>query len=200
MVKILCVAEKPSIAESMAKALAAKPEDVYKRKGRSPAVPVFECTSAVPWNPKLAAQLAANGGTGTGNSAAAKKLAAEAKRLMGATSSNPNNKSSGTHSNPGNQYHKLVITSVCGHVYSTDFGSQYRNWNSCDPEALFDAPVERQECTRSTRIPDHIKNEVRVAVWKNAYCTFGCDMNNFPDTDTKSESESPTKNKIKKFR
>lgn len=36
----------------------------------------------------------------------------------------------------------MVFTSVAGHVTEMDFGEGYRKWNSCQPSALFDAPIE----------------------------------------------------------
>jgi DNA topoisomerase III len=35
------------------------------------------------------------------------------------------------------------VTSVVGHVFSTDFPSAYQSWDKVDPGTLFDAPVER---------------------------------------------------------
>ena len=37
----------------------------------------------------------------------------------------------------------IKVTSVVGHVFSTDFPSSYQNWDKVDPGTLFDAPVER---------------------------------------------------------
>lgn len=36
---------------------------------------------------------------------------------------------------------KVVMTSVAGHLISTDFAERYRNWNSCSPQELFDADI-----------------------------------------------------------
>ncbi|EDR12021.1 uncharacterized protein LACBIDRAFT_232184 [Laccaria bicolor S238N-H82] len=36
----------------------------------------------------------------------------------------------------------FTVTCVSGHLTSQDFGEAHRKWNSCDPFALFDAPVE----------------------------------------------------------
>ena len=35
------------------------------------------------------------------------------------------------------------VTSVVGHVFSTDFPSAYQSWDKVDPLTLFEAPVER---------------------------------------------------------
>ena len=36
------------------------------------------------------------------------------------------------------------VTSVVGHVFSTDFPSAYQSWDKVDPATLFDAPVEKK--------------------------------------------------------
>ena len=37
----------------------------------------------------------------------------------------------------------MVFTSVVGHLMELDFGSEYRGWSRCSPEALFEAPVHK---------------------------------------------------------
>jgi DNA topoisomerase-3 len=37
----------------------------------------------------------------------------------------------------------IKVSSVVGHVFSTDFPSAYQSWDKVDPGTLFDAPVER---------------------------------------------------------
>lgn len=39
------------------------------------------------------------------------------------------------------------MTSVKGHVLSTDFPARFQSWDKTDPRDLFDAPVERKECS-----------------------------------------------------
>lgn len=34
------------------------------------------------------------------------------------------------------------MTSVAGHLISNDFDERHRKWNSCDPSALFEAPIQ----------------------------------------------------------
>ena len=41
------------------------------------------------------------------------------------------------------QQANIKVTSVVGHVFSTDFPSAYQSWDKVDPGTLFDAPVER---------------------------------------------------------
>jgi DNA topoisomerase IA len=42
---------------------------------------------------------------------------------------------------PNPAFHDFTVTSVAGHLISTDFPQDYKKWNSCDPFALFDAPI-----------------------------------------------------------
>lgn len=35
----------------------------------------------------------------------------------------------------------MVMTSVSGHLLTTEFATNFRNWNSCNPVVLFDAPI-----------------------------------------------------------
>ncbi|KAJ8931678.1 hypothetical protein NQ314_015394 [Rhamnusium bicolor] len=35
----------------------------------------------------------------------------------------------------------MVMTSVSGHLLGYEFISTYKNWQGCNPVALFDAPV-----------------------------------------------------------
>jgi DNA topoisomerase-3 len=35
----------------------------------------------------------------------------------------------------------MVMTSVSGHLLGYEFASTFRSWKSCNPVALFDAPV-----------------------------------------------------------
>jgi DNA topoisomerase-3 len=43
----------------------------------------------------------------------------------------------------GRPYVDFTVTAVAGHLTSSDFTDQHRKWNSCDPFALFDAPITR---------------------------------------------------------
>lgn len=44
---------------------------------------------------------------------------------------------------PSPQLVHFTVTSVLGHLTSTDFGSNHKKWGSCDPFSLFDAPINR---------------------------------------------------------
>jgi DNA topoisomerase III len=103
-VSVLMVAEKPSIAESLAKALSRG--KYTSRKGVSPAVQVHEFN-----------------GTFQGHAAFVK------------------------------------ITSCAGHVYTTDFPSQYQSWDRTEPITLFGAEVVKIEANPKTRLPAHFKAE-----------------------------------------
>lgn len=35
----------------------------------------------------------------------------------------------------------MTMTSVLGHLNNHDFTDAYRKWGSCDPQALFQAPI-----------------------------------------------------------
>lgn len=41
------------------------------------------------------------------------------------------------------QEFRMVVTSVSGHLMQLDFDDSYRSWRSCEPESLFEAPVQR---------------------------------------------------------
>jgi DNA topoisomerase-3 len=45
------------------------------------------------------------------------------------------------HGNNYNRSHKMIVTSVRGHLASQDFPPNY-GWNSCPPVSLFEAPIE----------------------------------------------------------
>lgn len=41
----------------------------------------------------------------------------------------------------------MVMTSVSGHMMNYEFPQNFRNWKSCNPQTLFDAPVIKA-CTK----------------------------------------------------
>ena len=100
------VAEKPSIADTLAKALSRG--NYTSRKGVSPAVQVHEYQGSFQGQPAF-----------------------------------------------------IKITSVAGHVYSTDFPPQYQNWDRTDPVTLFDATVVKEESNSKMRLPAHLKAEAK---------------------------------------
>lgn len=36
----------------------------------------------------------------------------------------------------------VTFTCVAGHILQQDFGERYRKWMSCQPQDLFEAPIE----------------------------------------------------------
>lgn len=42
---------------------------------------------------------------------------------------------------PDGRPSNFTVTSVLGHVNSSDFGQDHRKWSSCEPFALFEAPI-----------------------------------------------------------
>lgn len=38
---------------------------------------------------------------------------------------------------------RMVMTSVSGHLLSYEFVGKYKNWHSCNPLELFDAPIQK---------------------------------------------------------
>lgn len=56
-----------------------------------------------------------------------------------------------------------TVTSVSGHLTTHDFGEDHRKWHSCDPFALFDAPIETKISTDSKTIERNLMNESRSA-------------------------------------
>ncbi|KAL3315335.1 DNA topoisomerase 3-beta-1 [Cichlidogyrus casuarinus] len=105
---VFMVAEKPSLAESIAKLLGKG--NVSSRKGFNNACSLHE------WN---------------GN-------------FMG-------------------QHVRFKMTSVCGHVMTTNFHSQYNNWDKHDPLELFLAPIEKIEANPKLRMVEFLSKEASGA-------------------------------------
>ncbi|KAK6635323.1 hypothetical protein RUM44_000574 [Polyplax serrata] len=59
-----------------------------------------------------------------------------------------------------NQHHKMVMTSVSGHLLSMDFMGQHRNWNAVNPLSLFEAPVKKGCPASSQAVMKNIQKEV----------------------------------------
>ena len=55
------------------------------------------------------------------------------------------------------------MTSVIGHLNGLEFPSQYKNWHSCDPGSLFDAPVECNVDKDKKAIADNIAQQAKYA-------------------------------------
>ncbi|KAI5123889.1 hypothetical protein M0805_005705 [Coniferiporia weirii] len=57
----------------------------------------------------------------------------------------------------------FTVTAVSGHLMEHDFDAAHRIWSSCDPFALFDAPIETRVASASKTIEENLKAEARTA-------------------------------------
>ncbi|OJA20077.1 hypothetical protein AZE42_02477 [Rhizopogon vesiculosus] len=57
----------------------------------------------------------------------------------------------------------FTVTAVSGHLLAHDFPDQYRQWNSCDPITLFDAPIHSAVPADSKSIERNLLTEARTA-------------------------------------
>ena len=72
----------------------------------------------------------------------------------------------------------MVMTSVIGHLGGSDFDERYKNWNSCNPDELFDANIKEEvakvsafqsRCRGSDKIQD--KQSIADNITRQArYC------------------------------
>ncbi|BEI85325.1 hypothetical protein CcaverHIS002_0507260 [Cutaneotrichosporon cavernicola] len=58
---------------------------------------------------------------------------------------------------------EFTVTSVLGHLTETDFRDEYRQWSSCDPFALFDAPVVTKVASDHRQLERNLQDEARNA-------------------------------------
>ncbi|CEH19275.1 prokaryotic type i dna topoisomerase [Ceraceosorus bombacis] len=57
----------------------------------------------------------------------------------------------------------VVMTSVRGHLYSHDFPPSYRSWQSCQPSALFEAPLRTFVTPGLEKVAQNLKNLARAS-------------------------------------
>lgn len=57
---------------------------------------------------------------------------------------------------------KMVMTSVSGHLLNLDFNTSHRKWNSCEPVALFEAPITIECPEDYVSIKKTLEREVRT--------------------------------------
>lgn len=57
---------------------------------------------------------------------------------------------------------RIVFTSVSGHLLTFEFSNAYRNWQSCNPEQLFDAPVVKNCPENYQKIKMTLEREART--------------------------------------
>ncbi|KAK4754207.1 hypothetical protein SAY87_002311 [Trapa incisa] len=60
---------------------------------------------------------------------------------------------------------RMLVTSVTGHVMELDFDDRYRKWHSCDPAALFEAPVRKIVPQDKLDIKRTLEEESRRCQW-----------------------------------
>ncbi|KAJ1893705.1 DNA topoisomerase, partial [Kickxella alabastrina] len=65
------------------------------------------------------------------------------------------------------------MTSVSGHVMSTDFPESMRRWKACDPVTLFSAPIVKGVDDKTKDTASNIKQEARTAT--HLYIWTDCD-------------------------
>lgn len=56
---------------------------------------------------------------------------------------------------------KMLMTSVLGHVMEMEFTAQYKSWQGCNPELLFDAPIVKSINSQSKECAKTIENEAK---------------------------------------
>ncbi|KAG0700071.1 DNA topoisomerase 3 [Suillus ampliporus] len=57
----------------------------------------------------------------------------------------------------------FTVTSVSGHLLAHDFLDEYRQWHSCDPITLFDAPIQTTVPADSKSIKRNLLTEAHTA-------------------------------------
>ncbi|PPQ66473.1 hypothetical protein CVT24_007047 [Panaeolus cyanescens] len=57
----------------------------------------------------------------------------------------------------------FTVTAVVGHLMATDFGEEYRKWNSCDPFVLFDAAVTSSVASDKKDVEKNLIQQARTA-------------------------------------
>ncbi|KAI0272245.1 DNA topoisomerase [Russula aff. rugulosa BPL654] len=57
----------------------------------------------------------------------------------------------------------FTVTCVAGHILQHDFAQSHRKWQSCDPFALFDAPIDVDVAPDKKAIVDNLLSEARKA-------------------------------------
>ncbi|KAF9922610.1 DNA topoisomerase [Linnemannia zychae] len=70
---------------------------------------------------------------------------------------------------PNNTMARIVMTSVRGHLCTTDFPERYKKWSSCAPVQLFELNVEKKLSTNLAAIERNLINQARnanqVMIW-----------------------------------
>jgi DNA topoisomerase-3 len=103
-----------------------------------------------------------------------------AKSISEALSNNPRNRKLGRGSGIfqfdgyfGNTKANFTVSSVMGHVYTSDFQKHHNKWDAIDYLDLYDVPIEKLEANIKTKIPEHLR---RLARGKDIICLWlDCD-------------------------
>lgn len=70
---------------------------------------------------------------------------------------------------PNNSMAQIVMTSVRGHLCTTDFPDQYRKWGSCAPVQLFELNIEKKPSADLAALERNLAHEARnanqVMIW-----------------------------------
>ncbi|KAG9072250.1 DNA topoisomerase [Linnemannia hyalina] len=70
---------------------------------------------------------------------------------------------------PNNSMAQIVMTSVRGHLCTTDFPEQYRKWSSCAPVQLFELNIEKKPSADLAALERNLAHEARnanqVMIW-----------------------------------
>jgi DNA topoisomerase-3 len=64
----------------------------------------------------------------------------------------------------GGAKHTMRVTSVTGHLMSSDFAPGY-GWSSCDPFDLFTAPIRKQVPEKNKDIERNLQQVARLSTW-----------------------------------
>ena len=56
---------------------------------------------------------------------------------------------------------QVIMTSVCGHLFNYDFTDTHKKWFSCEPKALFSAPIVRTCDQNNRNIKSTLEREVK---------------------------------------
>ena len=52
------------------------------------------------------------------------------------------------------------FTSVCGHLYATDFEARFKSWDKSEPIELYDAKIIRNEANQKMHLVKFLRKEV----------------------------------------
>jgi DNA topoisomerase-3 len=59
----------------------------------------------------------------------------------------------------------MVMTAVAGHMMGYEFDASFKSWQSCDPVALFEAPVVKHVAEDKKEMAEVLRNEAKKCQW-----------------------------------